>query len=303
MDIILNTLISLTALGVVLAIILYIIAQKFKVIEDPRIYEVEEITPGANCGGCGFPGCRGFADACVKADNLDSLFCPVGGNDTMKNIASYLGLTAAEKEPQVAVLRCNGSHANRRKTSTYDGPSSCAVAHSLYGGDTDCSYGCLGLGDCEVACNFDALYIDKETGLPAIDEEKCTACGACVIACPKDIIELRNKGKKDKRIFVSCVSQDKGAPAKRACDTACIACNKCVKVCPFDAIVVENFLAYIDYEKCKLCRKCVLECPTGAIHEINFPPRKVKIAEPDTKEVIAEKTELKSEVKKEEKID
>ncbi len=276
MDIILNTLISLSALGVVLAVILYIVAQKFKVVEDPRIDEVEENLPGANCGGCGYPGCRGFAEACVKASTLDGMFCPPGGNDTMKAVAAALGMEAAEKEPQIAVIRCNGSHENRAKTRDYDGPKSCAIASSLFGGDTDCAYGCLGLADCVEACTFDAIHMDEESGLPIVDQEKCTACNACVVACPKDIIELRNKGKKNRRIYVSCVNKDKGAPAKRACSSACIGCGKCVKVCKFDAIVVEDFLAYIDYDKCKLCRKCTTECPTGAILELNFPPRKVK---------------------------
>ena len=285
MDIILNTLITLSALGVVLSVILFVVPQKFKVVEDPRIDEVEAITPGANCGGCGYPGCRGFAEACVKAETLEGLFCPAGGNDVMKGIAEVLGMTAEEKEPQIAVVRCNGSRDKRPKTSVYDGPLSCAIANTLYGGDTDCAYGCLGLGDCVEACTFDAIYIDEESGLPVVDEENCTACGACVKACPKDIIELRNKGKKSRRIYVSCVSHDKGAPAKRACDSACIACNKCVKVCPFDAIVVEDFCAYIDFEKCKLCRKCVEECPTGAILELNFPPRKAKVEKEETSEV------------------
>jgi len=285
MDIILNTLITLSALGVVLAVILFVVAQKFKVVEDPRIDDVEAFTPGANCGGCGYPGCRGFAEACVKAETLDGMFCPAGGNEVMKGIASVLGLTAEEKEPQIAVVRCNGSHDKRRKTTNYDGALSCAVSATLFGGDTDCQYGCLGLGDCVEVCTFDAIYIDEESGLPIVDEDKCTACGACVTACPKDIIELRNKGKKSRRIYVSCVNHDKGAPAKRACDSACIACNKCVKACPFDAIVVENFCAYIDYEKCKLCRKCVEVCPTGAILELNFPPRKVKVENTETSEI------------------
>lgn len=277
MDIILNTLITLSLLGAVLAVILYVVAQKFKVYEDPRIDVVEALTPGANCGGCGLPGCRGFAEACVKAESLDGLFCPAGGNETMKKIAEALGRTVVEAEPKVAVVRCNGTNEKRNKTTYYDGPSSCAIEHSLYMGDTDCAYGCLGLGDCVAKCTFDAMYMEEESGLPMIDENKCTACGACVKACPRNIIELRNKGKKNRRIYVSCVNHDKGADARRACGAACIACNKCVKICPYDAIVVENFCAYIDFEKCKLCRKCVAECPTGAILEVNFPPRKEKV--------------------------
>ena len=289
MEIILNTLISLSLLGVVLAVILYFVAQKFKVVEDPRIDEIEACLPGANCGGCGYPGCRGFAEACVKAETLDGMFCPAGGNETMKNVASALGQTATEKEPQIAVVRCNGTLEKRKKTTNYDGPISCAISNTLYGGDTDCQYGCLGLGDCVAACTFDAIHMDEESGLPIVDEDKCTACGACVKACPKSIIELRNKGKKSRRIYVSCINKDKGADAKRACDAACIGCGKCAKVCAFDAITIENFLAYIDFEKCKLCRKCVAECPTGAILELNFPPRKESIATKETETTEIEK--------------
>ena len=144
---------------------------------------------------------------------------------------------------------------------------------SLYAGDTGCSYGCLGQGDCVVVCNFDAIKMDPRTGLPEVDQEKCTACGACVKACPKFIIELRNMGPKNRRIFVSCVNKDKGGVAKKACEVACIGCYKCVKACPFDAITITDNLAYIDYNKCKLCRKCVTECPTHAIWEVNFPVR------------------------------
>ncbi len=279
-DIVIYAVISLSAIGLAAAVILFFIAKKFKVVEDPKIDIVEEVLPSANCGGCGFPGCRNFAEALVnksnKDKNIEGLNCPVGGNEVMSKVAEILGLEAEEKEPMVAVLRCSGSKANAPKKVNYDGPATCVFANNLYAGESGCPYGCLGLGDCVVACKFDAMYTDKETGLPVIIEEKCVACGACVEACPRNIIELRNVGKKSRRIFVSCINEEKGGVAKKNCKVACIGCGKCFKVCKFDAITMKNNLAYIDYEKCKLCRKCVEECPTGAIHELNFPPRKPK---------------------------
>ena len=171
----------------------------------------------------------------------------------------------------MAVVRCNGSCANRPRTNVYDGVQSCKVKAALYSGDTGCPYGCLGCGDCVEACQFGAISMDPETGLPVVDESKCTACGACVRACPKGVIELRNKGPRSMRVFVSCINKDKGGVARKACSAACIGCGKCAKVCPHGAITVENNLAYIDFTKCKLCKKCVAECPTGAIHAVNFP--------------------------------
>ncbi len=274
------TILTLCALGVLSAVILYFVAQKFKVFEDPRIDTVEGMLPGANCGGCGYPGCRGLADALVKNDDISALFCPVGGGDTMKGIALYLGKAAAEKEPQVAVVRCGGSCDKRPKINAYNGAPSCAVITALYGGETGCTYGCLGQGDCEVSCPFGAIVINKATGLPEVDEEKCTACGACVKACPKMIIELRRKGIKGRRVYVSCANKDKGAISRKVCEVSCIACTKCQKVCAFDAITIENNLAYIDGNKCKLCRKCAPECPTNAIIEVNFPAKKPVAAQP-----------------------
>ncbi len=282
------TIVALVALGAVAAVILYFVSQKFKVYEDPRIDSTEALLPGANCGGCGFPGCRGFATALVVNDDISSLFCPAGGAETMTAVAEHLGKAAAERAPQVAVLKCAGSCGVRAKTTVYDGASSCTIVAGLYGGDSGCSWGCLGMGDCVEVCGFGAMRI--EDGLVVVDQDKCTGCESCVKKCPKRVLELRPKGVKDRRIYVQCSSKDKGGVAKKACGVACIGCMKCVKACGFEAITVENSLAYIDPTKCKLCRKCAGECPTGAITERNFPPKKVVAPKAETATAPAKET-------------
>ncbi len=270
------TVISLSLLAFLSAVILYLVAQRFKVYEDPRIDEVQAVLPSANCGGCGFAGCRNLAEALVKADSFEGLVCPVGGAAVMQEAARILGKEAPVVEPTVAVLLCNGTPENRPLTSRYNGVPDCRISNNLYIGETNCSYGCLGNGDCVRSCTFGAMYMDEASGLPVIIDDKCVSCGACVKACPRNLIELRRKANKDRKIYVACSNCDKGGPARRACKVACIACTKCVKVCGFDAITIENNLAYIDAAKCTFCRKCVTECPTDAIIEVNFPPRKPK---------------------------
>ena len=244
MNFILIAVIVLGSIGLVAALVLFAASKKFAVYEDPRIAQVNELLPGANCGGCGFAGCGGMADALVKgadAGSIEGLNCPVGGADVMGRVADLLGMAIANGEPKVAVVRCNGTCENRPR-----------------------------------------IDINAETGIAEVDEECCVACGACVKACPRSIIELRKKGPKGRRVYVSCVSKDKGAVAMKACKVSCIGCSKCERECPFGAITVGNNCSYIDPAKCRLCRKCVSVCPTHAIVAVNFPAPKP--AEPKVEE-------------------
>lgn len=284
MDLILLAVIVLGVLGLVSALVLFYASHRFAVHEDPRIGQVAAVLPQANCGGCGYPGCSGFAAACVKAadqGSLDGKLCPVGGQAVMEQVADIVGLSVVASAPKVAVVRCNGSCENRPRIAEFDGMPTCRVQQMLGMGETACPYGCLGCGDCVAACQFGAISINPSTGLPEVDEEKCMACGACAKACPRGVIEIRLKGPKGRRVVVLCNNKDKGAVANKACKSACIGCGKCVKTCEkFQAITLENNLAYIDAEKCKMCRKCEEACPKGAIHGFNFPPRKPAAPQP-----------------------
>lgn len=279
MDFIFTAECVLGAIALAAAVILFLVGKKFVVHEDPRLETVTNMLPGANCGGCGFPGCSGMASALVTgcdAGSVSNLYCPVGGDTVMCQITDFLGLASTTNIPQVATVKCNGSCAYRPRIASYDGWKNCKIVHANGQGETGCGYGCLGCGDCVEACHFDALHMTT-TGLPEVDGNHCVGCGACVEACPRKIIELRVKKPKNRQIFVACSNKDKGAVARKSCEVACIGCGKCEKVCSFDAIKIEHHLSYIDSKKCRLCTKCVDVCPTSAILKLNFPIKKETI--------------------------
>ncbi len=251
--------------GALSALVLYFTSKKFNFPTNPLIAEVEAVLPAVNCGGCGQASCHGFAVACVKSNSLHNMVCTVGGKSIMEDVASILGKTANPVIPTVAVVRCGGSCELRPHINQFGGASSCAVVHNLYGGETGCSWGCIGLGDCVEPCKFDAIKINPETLLPEISDNKCTSCNACVTACPKGIIELRNLGEPAHKIYVNCVAKDSGVAD--SCAVACNGCEKCVEVCEDKAINMIGQLVYIDSTFCTLCGKCVSVCPTNAIVE------------------------------------
>lgn len=265
---IITSVILLGGLCAIGAVLLYLVAKKFRVDEDPRISAVAEALPGANCGGCGNKGCRDFAAACVKGcGSLDGKYCPVGGKAVMERVATILGIAATtDVKAQVATLLCNGACSARRDITDYDGPQSCAIMAMVGSGTHSCAYGCLGCGDCVNVCQFGAMTLDHVSGLPKIDAARCTGCGACAKICPRRLIELRPPaGKSDRHVWVACSNRDKGAEARRACAAACIGCGKCSRNCPAQAITITANVAYIDPRLCTACGTCAELCPTGAI--------------------------------------
>ncbi len=258
----------LGAIALLASMLLYGTSKKFAVQEDPRVNSILEVLPGINCGSCGFPGCRGFSEGLLKSSKQGSiagLFCPPGGQTVMGKVSGILGLSVEKHEPTVAVLRCGGSRAAAPERVHYNGPNKCSLAHNLSAGASLCSSGCLRLGDCVDACEYGAMYMDPLTGLPVIIAEKCISCGACVKACPRNLIAILPRGKKNNRVWVACQNHEKAPIAMKTCKVTCIACGKCRDICPVDAIEVVNNLATINPLKCTACGSCVGVCPTGAI--------------------------------------
>lgn len=264
MPIIIST-VLLGGIGAVGSVVLFLVAKKFHVDEDSRIALIEEVLPGANCGGCGCKGCHDFAECCVKEGSLSGLFCPVGGEQAMAKIANILGVDASAGVAKVASVRCAGTPETKTPGgAVYRGPAVCVIK-ALQAGDYECQDGCLGCGDCVRACQFGALSISEDTALPVVDQSRCSGCGQCSAACPRHLIEVVPVGA---RCIVACSNCMKGAVARKQCSVACIACGKCVKACPCGAIQIIDNHAYIDQSKCEACGKCIDVCPTHAIRRL-----------------------------------
>lgn len=248
-------------LGLLFGIVLSVASRVFAVERDPRRDEVREALPGANCGGCGYAGCDAYANAIASGSAAINL-CPVGGAALAKRLSEIMGVTAGESTRMVAVVACQGSREYAKDRTEYDGIQDCRSAQLVSGGFKACEYGCLGLGTCERACQFDAIHI-LDDGIAHVSSDKCTGCKACVTACPRGIIRMT---RADQQPQVLCNSLDKGKAVREACSIGCIACMRCQKTCRFDAIHVINNLAVIDEQKCTHCMECVAVCPTNCIH-------------------------------------
>jgi Na+-translocating ferredoxin:NAD+ oxidoreductase RNF subunit RnfB len=250
---------ALGGLTFALASLLVLAKQRLHVEEDPRLDWIEEMLPGANCGACGYPGCRPFAEALLASEALPGK-CTVSDAAGHERIADFLGVDVGAEEKRVARLACAGGDNVARSRASYDGLASCRAASLVAGGGKACFWGCLGVGDCEAACDFDAIRMDPH-GLPRVDEDACTACGDCVDVCPKDLFSLHPVSH---RLWVACKSLGAGDSLLEDCAVACTACARCEMDGPGLVSMVDN-LPVVDYSRDHATRAPIERCPTGAI--------------------------------------
>ena len=255
--------IALAALGgltLILVLKLILANKKLYVYEDPRIDVVEDMLPHANCGACGFPGCRPFAEALVSENVLPGK-CTVSSDEGRLAIANYLGVALGSEEKQVARLACAGGTNVALNRANYQGLSSCQAATLVSGGGKGCFWGCLGHGDCDKVCDFDAITMN-EFGLPVVDNDKCTACGDCVEVCPKDLFSIQPISNQ---LWVACKNLEAGDDILEECQVGCTACGKCAMDAPGDLISMVHNLPVINYQENHKTQVPIQRCPTGAI--------------------------------------
>lgn len=256
-----NAAVFMSVLGVLLAAVLAVANRFLWVFEDPRIHEVEELLPASNCGACGLAGCHTFAEALVTGE-ITPAECTVSTEEDTEEIAEILGVEAGEAEQRVAYLACAGGSHVARIRGYYDGLDSCRAAALVSGGPKSCAWGCIGLGDCEVVCDFGAITMDRH-GLPVVDTKKCNACNDCVDVCPKNLFSIHPVSH---RLLMACANRLHGDDAENDCEVACNACERCAKDSPDGLITMQDNLPVIDYDKNALASPEPIErCPTGAI--------------------------------------
>lgn len=255
----LSTVLVVSGLGLACGVMLVIAAKLMAVPVDERESELRAALPGANCGACGFAGCDAYAKQ-LAAGGVKTNLCTPGGDTTSRKISEILGVEFEDVKEKKAVVRCAGDYDTSVYVMEYEGPKTCKACNAFYQGRRSCTHGCLGFGDCERVCVFNAISI--QNGLAVIDRSLCTGCGACTRECPNQILDLVPDSS---RVHVACSSHDKGAYTRKVCTAGCIGCMKCQKTCKYDAITVTDNLASIDPEKCTNCGECVEVCPTKVI--------------------------------------
>lgn len=263
------SIITLFALGLVAAVLLAVASRVFHVEEDPRVQAVLEVLPGANCGGCGFAGCEGYATAVVNDPAIPANRCCAGGAEVRIAVGELTGKAVAEADPLRSLRRCDKNAGNVALRYQYEGMPSCAAAAMLRGGVDTCKYSCLGFGDCVQVCPFGAMRIEE--GVVRINANLCTGCGACTSACPRGVLELVPKRA---RIAVFCNSRDKLRAVSDVCDVGCISCGKCIRNCPAKALSMKDNRVEVDQRLClsygdDCGQVCISSCVRHILRPVN----------------------------------
>ena len=261
----------LGGLGLIFGLVLAAASKVFYVETDPRLDQLNECLPGANCGGCGFAGCGASAEA-VRKGEAPVGKCASGGNEAAKAMAAIMGVQAEEVTRKVAMVRCSGARTfdaegnltkGAKMKAHYEGFHDCLAASKVGGsGPLSCKFGCLGYGSCTRVCKYGAISV--KNGVAVVDEDLCVGCMACAQVCPRKVITAV---EPDRNVVIGCNSLAKGAVTNRACTIGCIGCGKCMKTCPSGAITITNNLAQIDHTKCDNCGQCASVCPKGLIKD------------------------------------
>jgi electron transport complex protein RnfB len=265
-----TTLLSAAILGGValtFAVLIAVANKKLKVWEDPRIGAVVDMLPGSNCGACGAAGCRSFAEELIGGQRQPAQ-CTQLGSDEIGDIATYLGVEAGEAVKRVARLLCAGGSNVALRRAQYQGVQTCGAAAAVAGGGKACAWACLGLADCEIACDYDAIFMN-EHDLPVVIPDRCTACGDCVEACPRDLFVVQPMKEK---LLVQCRSLLEGDEAEALCKVACNGCGLCATDAAPGLVQIVDGLAVVNYELNELADpKATGRCPTGAITWVEGP--------------------------------